>query len=66
MDWINHSISGIDRNMVLASLMKVPDFSIEKKVLIWCLKNKDDEDLIEELSEQAEKELEKMKENSLR
>ena len=56
----------IDRNMVLASLMKVPDFSMEKKVLIWCLKNKDDEDLIEELCEQAEKELEKMKENSLR
>ena len=56
----------IDRNVFLASLMEVPDFSKERKVFIWCGKNKDNEDLIEELSEQAEKELEKMKENSLR
>ena len=56
----------IDRNVVLASLMQVPDFSIERKVFIWCGKNKDNEEMIEELSDAAEKEIDKMKENSLR
>ena len=56
----------IDRNVILASLTQVDDFRKERKVFIWCGMNKDNEDLIEELSEIAEMELEKMKENSLR
>uniref|UniRef100_A0A7M5U071 RZ-type domain-containing protein n=1 Tax=Clytia hemisphaerica TaxID=252671 RepID=A0A7M5U071_9CNID len=52
----------IEKDVVLASLMQVPDFRIEKKVILWCGKHEDDEDLIEELSEKAEAELEKMKE----
>ena len=56
----------IDESLIFASLMQVADFSNERKVFLWCRKNKDDEDLVEKLSETAEMELEKMKENSLR
>jgi len=57
----------VERNLVYASLLKVKDFSNEKKVLLWCGKHEDDdEDLIEELSEQAERELERMEQNALR
>ncbi|XP_066922902.1 E3 ubiquitin-protein ligase rnf213-alpha-like [Clytia hemisphaerica] len=55
----------IEKEVVLASLMQVPDFRNEKKVILWCGKHEDDEDLIEELSEKAEAELEKMQENDL-
>ena len=55
----------IDRNLIYASLMKV-DFGNEKKVLLWCGKHEDDdEDKTIELADEAERELNRMKENAL-
>ena len=58
--------TSIDSNLVYASLMEVKDFSDEKKVLIWCTRHENDDDLIEKLSDKAQEELKRMKENALR
>lgn len=59
--------ASIDSNLVYASLIKVNDFSDEKKVLLWCARHEnDDEDLIDQLYDQAKEELKRMEENALR
>jgi len=57
----------IDRNLIYASLMDTKvNFSNEKEVFLWCGKHEDDnEDKIEDLSDEAEKQLNRMKENAL-
>ena len=54
---------GIEENVALASLIRCNPF-IKGKAIIWCSKQSPESDLIDDLADQAEQELKKLKEMS--